>query len=383
MFPFLAVVVTNAVLYLWLLLFHSVIPFSYEDYIKNANHFKDDLRVTTNTFYLPNAIAQYDSQWYLKIAETGYPSHPALPTQENTRIMDGLLYNFFPLYPFLIAVVNVFISDVEMSAFLLSNLLLVAISYSFYFVVLKWYSHDIAAKALLLLLIFPFSIFLRGYFAEGVRILLFIWFCYGLTEKKFLLSAVTLGLMSIASGISVFLVPFYWIVLAYYYVKKKLQLAKLISFLCISVLPLLSWVLFCSLQAGDPFYFVKTRALWYRPDMLPIIHNALLLITFPSLPLRSFYGSQIDALTVLLMLCLVFLSRNVLPRIVWGATIVLLVTPLLLQDTISTTRFSIVLFPFFIYLATLKNKYVYFLFGLFFVGLLFISLFYINWYWVE
>src|SRR5579864_8541163 len=140
MYPLLIFISVNLLLYSWIGTFHSLIPFSKSEYLHNANHYIQDPRINGGNFSLVNALGQYDAQWYLRIADKGYPTHPQLPIQVNNRTTGGLVYNFFPLYPFCIALVNFFIRNVQISAFIISNLLLLTSVCSLYFVITQWFS---------------------------------------------------------------------------------------------------------------------------------------------------------------------------------------------------------------------------------------------------
>ncbi|HSW87543.1 MAG TPA: hypothetical protein VLG12_00075 [Candidatus Saccharimonadales bacterium] len=372
----------NISLYLFIYFFHAAIPFSTFDYTYNANHYKQDSRMVHKKFSFINALGQYDAQWYLKIAEQGYPNHPD-KLSVTKKMTGGLNYNFFPLLPVLIACVNVITKNIELSGFLVSNSILIAIFFSLYFVISRWFSRKVAVKTIFLLFLFPFSIFLRSYYTEGLRLLLFIWFCFGIQERKFTIAAVSVGLLTITSGITLFLLPYFLILL--YILRKAYALSskKLLYLGIIAISPLFLWMLFCFLQTQNPVYFVTTRFAWYRPAF-PLLHNIMLLFLLPWLPLRSFYGSQIDVLFILIMIVVACLSRKILPPFVWLTTLVLAFTPLIVQDSISFARFTSVLFPFFAYLGyVLKRKYYMFFLLTATIGLLGVSLLFINWYWIE
>jgi hypothetical protein len=382
MYPLYILLFINVFLYSWINLYHGMVSFSKNEYLYNANHYIPDPRINGGDFSLINALGQYDGQWYLKIADQGYPDHPKAFLNEPVKEMDGLTYNFFPLYPISIASVNFFIKNVELSAFITSNLLLLGSVYSIYFVVSQWYSKKVAYKTILLLLLFPFSILLRGYYAESIRLFLFIWFCYGLSKRNYLIGALSVGLLSVSSGISLLLLLFYFGVL--WFDRKKLTLHKTALYFVIACVPFILWILFCFLHTGDGLIFILTRYAWIRPPLFPLLYNIFLVFEFPFLPVRGFYGSQLDVYCIIVTLCVAFLSKRILPKVVWLATIVLAFSPLLFQSSVSFARFITVLFPFFVYLAVvLKKKYYILLVCVFTVGLLISSLYFVNWYWIE
>lgn len=382
MYPLYIFLFINIFIFSWTNIYHGIVPFSKQEYLYSANHYIPDPRIAGGNFSLINALGQYDGQWYLKIAEQGYPYHPTSFLNERGKVMGELLYNFFPLFPVTIALVNFFIKNVELSAFIVSNLLLLGSVYSIYFVVTQWYSKKVALKTILLLLLFPFSIFLRGYYAETLRLFLFIWFCYGLSKKNFLIAALSVGLLSITSGISLFLLIFYLGVVWFH--RKKLALQKILLYFGIACIPFMLWMIYCYMQTGDGLIFIQTRSAWTRPPVFPLLYNIFLIFKFPLLPPRNFYGSQLDVFCIILTICIAFLSKRVLPKVVWLATIVQAFSPLLVQDSISFARFITILFPFFVYLAVVLNKkYYILLLCIFILGLLVSSLYFVNWYWIE
>jgi len=372
-------ILLNIALYAWMDNFNKIVPFSSLDYTKGAYHYEIDPRVNSGSFSLLNALGQYDSQWHLKIAGEGYQSHPI----KLKGIDKGVSYIFFPAFPIIVSVLNLMVKNLELSAFIVTNTLLLLNFLSLYFVVSKWFSKKVAIKTIFLLFLFPFSIFFRSYYVEGLKLLFFIWFCFGIKEKKYFISAISLGFFTITNAISLFLLPYFLILIYSSYKKRELLPRKLFAYALIAVLPFCFWMGFSYIQTGNPLYFIVSGTAWYRPA-IPILHNIALLFLFPFLSLRSVYGSQIDVLAVVLTIIIAGLSKKMLPFRVWLATVILAFTPLFLQDTISFARFTSVLFPFFAYLAyKMNNKYYFLCIFIFILGLLATSLLFINWYWIE
>ena len=211
----------------------------------------------------------------------------------------------------------------------------------------------------------------------------FIWFCFGIKEKKYFIAAIFVSLLSVTNGISIVLLPYFISLVFISFRKGELILKKALSYVVLAVLPFLIWVGFCFIQTGNPLYFAATRFAWYRPS-IPIFHNIGLLFLFPFLSPSGLYGSGIDVSMVILTIIVAAVSKKTLPFRVWFATVILAFTPLLVQDTISFARFTSVLFPFFAYIAyKMNNKYYFLCIFIFIFTLLITSLLFINWYWIE
>lgn len=373
-FSFFLFVLFNIFLYLFSQLFHSSIVFPKDLYRHNYYHFIDDPRIFHKPFDLLKALSPYDSQFYLRIAEQGYLKDPK-------TLIDKSTYNFFPLFPILIAFIKIFTRNIIIAAFVTSNIFLMLNFFSLYFVIVKWYSQKLATKTIFLFFLFPFSIFFRGYYTESVKLFLLIWFSYFLISKRFQLAAVCLSLLNVTNGATLLLNPVFY----GYLVKESTHRSdfwkKALIAVVISLIPFCLWMLFCYIQTGDFVYFYKTRFLWPRPSMFPLLWNLYSLTQINVFPLFA----RIDIIGVILSGIFLVLSRKFLQPVLWWTTFALWIMPLLVQQaTMSYSRFEIVFFPLFIYISgRLSEKNYFFILNCFVCFLLIVSLLFINSYWIE
>ncbi len=377
------VLLSNILLYSFLQLSHSIIPFHRENYLYNAHHFLEDPRIAGGNFQLLRALGQYDSQWYLKIAEAGYPEEPEENPTKDNRTLEGLSYAFFPLYPLVLSIGDIFLNNIELTAFFLSNIFLILNLCSLYFIVSKLYTSQLAFKTITLFLLYPFSIFYRSYYAENVFLFLFLWFCYFLKEKKFLLSALFLSMLNITKGNAFLLYFLYLYQLIKHYDKEKKSFFIFSSLVGIPLLFISLWMLYCFIQAGDLFYFMKMRQLWSPSGITAVILNIYYLIITPALRFHSFHSSQVDNVMFISTILLLIKSRKFLPKEFFWSTALLVMVYFIGQDFISFSRSTSLLFPLFIYLAyVLRGKYYIATLILWSSLLLTVSLLFINWYWI-
>jgi hypothetical protein len=373
----------NILLYLFIYFFHGLIPFDYANYLYNAHHFIEAPQVRGEKFEFLNSLGQYDAQWYLKIAQTGYPKNPTNLNMSDKQIMDGLTYAFFPLYPLAIFATNQFIKNLELTAFTLSNLLLIINFLSLYFVIKKVSPKNIAIKTCFLLFFFPFSIFFRSYFTEGIQLFFIIWFCFFMMKNQFFLAGLTLAILNISKG-NVWLINLYYVYILWR--QTHLFILKKLSFSFIPISLFLSWMVFCYFQTGNFLYFFSIRSAWNQNNLLlnPLM-NIFNMIRLPNLPLHEYHASQIDSSLMLITLVILILSKfkKILPSLFWWVSFLLWLTPFLFTDTMSFSRYQIISFPLFFYLAkVLPNSYFKVLLGAFVLGLFITSLFFVNWYWI-
>lgn len=379
------ILLINLFLYVFIINFHRTFPLERYNYLSNAHHYLKDKRIEGEEFNFLRALGQFDAQWYLKTASRGYPKSPNLTDVSDKNRMEGLTYAFFPLYPSLIKATNILVPDLELAAFILTNILMILNALSLYYVITKLYSQKTAYKTVLIMFLFPFSIFFRSYFAEGLQLLLLIWFSYFWIKERFFFSSLLLSLLCLAKGNSIIFIPFFLLSLFQCWREKKIKLRKLLVVSFVSILGIAIWILFNYINTGHPFYFYNIQKAWV-PNGLnppPPFYTLMLILNFAWLPLHSFHYSKIDVIIFLIFVTLLFNSKKILKKELWTISLLTLALPLFTRDLMSFSRYQSVSFPLFIYLATiLKPTYFYILAIFFGAGLLVTSLFFINWYWI-
>lgn len=377
-------IILNILLYFFIFFFNSKIPFSKFDYKVNAHHYFIDSRIKGVKFDFFRALGQWDAQWYLKIANEGYPRNPKNTDLNQKQVIDGLSYAFFPLYPIILSLVNFPIKNIELAAFITSNVLMAANFFSLYIVIRNLYSRNEVLKTIFLLFFFPFAIFYRSYFTEGLFLLLLVWFSYFLIKKQWLRTAFLLSFLFVTrpNGVVFGLLFLFFIVKAYRH--KQISRRLVIISLGISTFPFLGWLAFCFVNTGSPVYWMTVQSNWGYPSFpFSLFWNIFVIFNFFSLPLHSFHVSRIDVLTVIIVGILLFISRKKMRPEFWWIIFILWVVPLITRDIMSYTRYQIVSFPLFFYLAQkLRGRgYVYVL-SVFCLGLFLLSIYFVNWYWV-
>jgi len=126
--------------------------------------------------------SRWDAVHYLQIAQNGYTSFGD----------DKFLIVYFPLYPTLIAIFQVFFRDFWLSAFIVSALATVALALVFRELVKLDYSEKTAQLAILFLFIFPTSYFLHIPYTESLFLALTVG-SFLAARKKMWFAAGALG----------------------------------------------------------------------------------------------------------------------------------------------------------------------------------------------
>lgn len=368
----------NLVLYIFIQFFNSLIPFNAYNYYIHAYHFLQDPRYYHQSFNFLRSLDQYDAQWYMFIASKGY---------STIKIGSYSNYAFFPLYPMSVYIVNFLFGNIELSAFIVANILLVADFISLYYIVTKLYDEKIAFRTSILMYLFPFSIFFRSYFSEGLFLFLILWFSYFLIKHRFLQSALFLSLVCITRPNGLVLMPLYCFFLFKTASKEngKISVIKILTYIAIMMIPFCIWLYFCNQTTGNSYYWLVAQKGWFRSPyaLYPIKHNITQILHFWSLPFHDFNNSKLDIIVLLTTIVLLSKSRKKLAPELWWLSVLFAIPVLFFKDTLSYSRYQSVSFPLFIYLAqVLQGTKFTVLSIIFFVLLLLTALFFVNWFWV-
>lgn len=371
-------VLINLILYLFIQLFNNLIPFNAYSYYTHVYHFLQDPRYYHQSFNFLRSLDQYDAQWYIYIASKGY---------STVKIGSYSNYAFFPLYPITLFLVNILFGNIELTAFIVANILLLADFISLYYIVSKLYDEKIAYRTSILMFLFPFSIFFRSYFSEGLFLFFLLWFSYFLIRHRWLLSVLFLSFLCVTRPNGLVLMPLYVFFLfkAASKSETKITMIKILSLILIMMIPFSLWLYFCNQTTGNSYYWLVAQKGWFNsPNALyPIKHNITQLLNFWSLPFHHFNDSKLDFIVLLSTIVLLTKSRKRLSPELWWVSFLFAIPVLFFKDTLSYSRYQIVSFPIFIYLAQVVRGTKFTVLSIvFFILLLVTALFFVNWFWV-
>lgn len=375
------VLVVNLCLNLWVLRFNDKVPFS--DLYWGDHHYFTDQRIEGGKFNLLEGWAQTDSQWYIKIAEKGYGEPKNLDIW--SRQMDGLSYAFFPLYPIFIRFFAMLTGwHYLLGAFILSNLILVLSWLSIDYVIAKVYSKKYAFLTATLITLFPFSLFLRSYHAEGLYLLELTWWLYFLTKKQFGKASLLMGLLNVTKGTGWLLNVILFFGLLGSYKAKKVNKKTIIFYMALALIPIVIWLAFVYLATGDVFYFYKAVSMWKILGVPPFAFN---IVKISHVIVEALNGNWINVSQVVVffaMCVLTYTSRKWLKSEWWWTSFLLFIVPTLTTYSSGHTsgRLAVVQLPLWVYLvSSLGKKWGIVLAVIFTIFLYTGSLYFVNWYW--
>lgn len=236
------------------------------------------------TFFYNRFSNSGDSVWYIKLSEDWYES-----SGEHANLIC-----FYPLYPFVMKIVNFITHNAFASGLIVSNVCFGIASYVMYCVAKLDMKSDQARSSVIAFWLYPFGVFLGGIFTEGLFVLLVI-LCFYFIRKKNFLAAGIVGLLAAVSrsqGI-VLLVPALYEAIIYCAEcikegkKEKKPWWKCIPvssafvflipvgtflYLLLNYVVLGNWTAFIEYQAAEPWY---NTSHWISSNLEQHFNNAI------------------------------------------------------------------------------------------------------------
>lgn len=312
------------------------------------------------------SFSNWDGGHYIGIAKAGYS--------------EKFQYAFFPLYPLAIRVLN------QVTQNYLAAAILVSVGSTFlglhllYKLVAVDFGKKIAEKTVLAFLFFPASFFLLTAYSEGLFFFLTVLAFYFLKQNKLFWATVVISLVSATRLVGLAVVAALWID-----VLTRQGLNKQNWYILFAPLGFIVYCIFLYHQTGDPFYFITAENHWQRSFTTPGVGFWE--------TLRNIINGGFAALNFNMFLDLVFAILGVgfairsfrfLPPSFAIYSLLAVGIPLLTPTLSSMPRFLLPVFPIFILVALIKNRYLKLTFQMFSLLLLgiFTALFAAG-YWVS
>ena len=295
-------------------------------------------------FHLLREWAKWDAFYYHDLATRGYQIGP-----------------FFPLFPFLIKVVNIVIGNHQLlAASIVTNLATLGSCLMLYKIAKLDLDEKNAQRAVFFLLIFPASFFLVAHYTESLFLFLILCAFYFVRTKKWWFSAPFGFLASITRATGILILPSLLVELIlknWHKLNDKIQWKALLPISFIS-LGLISFMLFLGINFNRPLAFIESQPAFGRQVSLNVFHTikdqCLKNLVYRE---KIYTEDAINAFNYLLFFSL-FLTFVILlfkysrpSYAVLGLSF--FVVPAFSGTFISMNRFLLVLFPIYILLAKL------------------------------
>lgn len=294
--------------------------------------------------------ANFDGVHYLMLAEKGY--------------VFGLTQAFFPFYPLMIRFVNYLVGNYLLSGLLISHLLLLASLVVACKLFLLDYPQVVVKKTLIALMLFPTSFFFFSLYTESLFLFLILLSFLLNRFKKPVWAGLVGALASLTKLVGVFLMPVYlW---EYWQQKGDKNYRQLLGAF-LPLLGLVSYMIYLKGKFNDALLFVHVQegfgggrttdkfillyqVIWRYLKMVVTVdpHNLIYLTVWLELA---------SALIFLALLVKGFFSGIQKKYLLFA--LFTYFTPTLTGTFSSMPRYVLVLFPAFIVLGIIKNKWHY------------------------
>jgi len=334
----------------------------------------------------PSVWANFDGIHYLWIAQNGY----------------GLYQQaFFPLYPWLIRWLAGFIHNYLFSGLAISHLSFFASLYLLYRLLLFDFSEKFARRVIILLLLFPTSFFFASFYSESLFFVLMIAAFYFARKGKWLVAGIFGALASATRLVGIFLLPALLVEWGEQYkfqisnlkfqINFKSQIPKLLSLFFIPA-GLVWYMKYLAVHWGDPLLFAHVQEHFgaqRTSEKIILLYQVFwryfkMILTTKADPL--YFVVWLELLTALGFLALLiwgYFQKIRLSWLIFGILAYLLPT---LSGTFSSLpRYVLVIFPGFVGLGLLTEKYRWgkILYLIFAILLLISTAFFTRGYWLA
>lgn len=329
-------------------------------------YFLEKESILSNFLLYP--FANFDAVYYLLIAAKGYTVNagffPLFPL--SIHLATSPFKNILPFDP-----IQYFIAIVLVSIFFLIALII------FYKLIRLDYREDIALSSLLFLLIFPTSLFFASIYSESLFLLLSLLAFYFARKKSWFLAGIMGVLLSATRLVGIAILPA--LLYEYFKYEKNKSLIKLLSIL---VMPsgLITYVFYNFLKWGNPFYFIEAQGNFQNnrsvesvilPFQTVIRYIKILISVNPGI--YEWWVAVFELSFFVFALSLLYIAWKKKIRIfylIFG--ILCFLIPVSSGTFSGLPRYALVIFPLFITLALIKNRYFKIIYGIISIILLFI-----------
>lgn len=305
--------------------------------------------------------ANFDGEHYVNIARMGYSNGEQ---------------SFFPLYPLILRTISDIYGfkspDLLVAAgIVVSNISFILLLIGIYKLAKMDFGDKIARLSVVVTLVFPISFYFAGVYTESLFLCLIVWSFYYYRTEKYLFSGI-LGLLASATRIiGIALLPVFLID----YLSRKKSMSFKMWPLLLAPFGLFSYMFYSFLTWGDPIKFFNAVSGFgeQRSDHLILLPQVFYRYFFKIIPNLTWDYFPVVFTTILEILSalgflvfILFLAYYLLrykdaeKRIVkpdyWFYLVFSYLIPTFSGSFSSFPRYSLTLFPVFIYLAYFGNK---------------------------
>jgi len=332
----------------------SIVFFPFKPAFPYSDIFFSDAVYKQSDNRLLTSWAHFDGVHYLSIISYGYAN------------LIGHIQAFFPLYPMLVKILSLNIIHPISVGVALSTTSLVVGLRIFYKLIRLDESTLTAKRSILLLLLFPTSFFFTSMYTEGLFFLLVVSSFYLMRKERWFWAGLIGALASMTRLVGIFLLPAilyeYW-----QFVQGRGKGVKIPELLW-SMLPTLGlglYMYYLYVKFSDPLLFAHVQSDFGTSRetnriilLYQVFYRYLKMLITVDKPSLLYYSVVNDFLAGILGTLMGVMSWIRLRRSYAIYAVLSFITPTLTGTFSSLPRYLLVIFPFFILLARIQNKYI-------------------------
>ena len=293
---------------------------------------------------------RWDAEWYLAIAEHGYRG----PLDAGYDLRPAL----FPLYPLLVAAVNLLLRSPVVAGLIVANLALLLFLFALWRLVELDFGAAAAGRAVWLYLLFPSSLFLSGIYTESVMLAASVGAALAARRSRWAWAGMLAALAALSrpvGGLILILLAVEYLASCDYRLRR-VRVGELCWLLLPSALALGAYGAFAARTLGDPLALLRAQEAFRGATGWPWQSFARFWAEGPK-P-HGFANSMFDAALALLALgSLPAVFKRLRPS--YGCYAAASVIVPLMTSLASFSRLSLAAFPCFILLAVTVERGLY------------------------
>ena len=319
-------------LYLFDLIGLSLIP--------NLGKCRDNWQVFGQAHPFWNGFFRWDSGWYLAIAERGYSFHP-----DSTSSVA-----FYPLLPYLSRYLGRIFGGTPIAALVIANVAAVGAIFYLRRLGSLLFGPVVGQRSVLLLLVFPTSLFLSAFYTESLFTCLAAASMFHYFRGSYLLCGALGFLAGLTRATGLVLFAALALDLCWRLYRREDQVHWRMLGLALIPLGLGAFMWILQYQVGDPLAFSKTQAHWNRHASWPWqpLLDAFAGTDYTFQPNFSRTQRFIDAAHALAFLIVAGIMAFTRERVaLWAFVLLGVLLPLTTYNLGSMNRYMLGLFPAF------------------------------------
>ncbi len=290
-------------------------------------------------------FGNFDGVHYLSIAKSGY-------SNQYTQA-------FFPMYPLLVAVLSIFVHNQLLAALAISHISLLIALFVFYKLIRLDFDRETALWSIVFLLAFPTSVFFGAVYTESLFFLFLVSSFYFLRKQEWGKSSFLAAFASATRLVGIFIFPS---LLWEYYKESKIKSWKGREVIAIflSTIGFLLYSLYLKINFGSFTFFATSQNIaWQREGFvtLPqVIYRYIKIFITTSVGSDAFLVALNEFVTTAFVILVLVLSIRKIRTSYILFSVFAILTPTLTGTLSSMPRYSLLIFPVFMYLGTIKKR---------------------------